>query len=375
MTRARAAICHAEHVGSLLRPPELLEARRARRGDGVTAEKLSELEDRAVLDALELQRQAGIQVFTDGEMRRETWMASAYETLEGVAPHQGRVPTWHRDGDADPSTDETYVEHHAAHAKLRQKLNLTHLEADFLARHAPGQYKVTMMSASMGAVLWQPGVSEEAYPTPMDLIQDLVALQAREIEGLVRQGTTWIQLDSLVYNQVIDDRFRQETGVPVPPQAILEGGIRVDNQLIAAARRANPDVTVGMHFCRGNNRSAWMSKGSYEPVAERLFGDVDVDRFLLEYDTDRAGGFEPLRFVPRGKTVVLGLVSSKVPELESPDVLRRRIDEAARHVPLENLALAPQCGFASTAAGNLLTVDDERRKLELVVDTARKVWG
>jgi 5-methyltetrahydropteroyltriglutamate--homocysteine methyltransferase len=145
--------------------------------------------------------------------------------------------------------------------------------------------------------------------------------------------------------------------------------------MIAAARAVSPDVTIGMHICRGNNRSAWLAKGSYEPVAERLFGTVPVDRFLLEYDTERAGGFEPLRFVPPGVTVVLGLVSSKTPVLESPDDLRRRIDEAARYVPLENLALSPQCGFASTERGNLLTVDDEKRKLELVVETARLVWG
>jgi 5-methyltetrahydropteroyltriglutamate--homocysteine methyltransferase len=151
--------------------------------------------------------------------------------------------------------------------------------------------------------------------------------------------------------------------------------VSVDNQLARAARRRGPEVTVGLHMCRGNNRSAWMAQGGYDPVAERLFGEVDVDRFLLEYDTDRAGGFEPLRFVPRGKTVVLGLVSSKLPELESKDDLRRRIDEASRYVPLENLALSPQCGFASTMQGNLLTVDEQRRKLELVAETARLVWG
>jgi 5-methyltetrahydropteroyltriglutamate--homocysteine methyltransferase len=155
----------------------------------------------------------------------------------------------------------------------------------------------------------------------------------------------------------------------------LDQIVAVDNRLIRAAKAKNPDVTVALHFCRGNNRSAWRAKGSYEPVAEKLLAGVDVDRFLLEYDTDRSGGFEPLRFVPQGKTVVLGLVSSKVPELESQDDLRRRIDEASRYVPLENLALSPQCGFASTAPGNLLTVDEERRKLELVVETARKVWS
>jgi 5-methyltetrahydropteroyltriglutamate--homocysteine methyltransferase len=370
-----ATSVHAEHVGSLLRPPDLLQARRAHREGELTAEALRELEDRAVLDALEVQRQAGTPVFTDGEMRRDSWMAAVYEALDGVAPYAAAAPAWHRDGDPDPAPGDPELVHYAANAKLRQRVSQTQVEAAFLDEHAPGPYKVPMMSTAMGAMLWRPDVSAGAYPTPVELVQDLVALQAREIDGLVRRGTSWIQLDSLVYNQVIDPRFREQTAGPVPPEVILDGGIRADNQLIDAARRANPEVTVGVHFCRGNNRSAWMSDGSYEPVAERLFGEVDADRFLLEYDTDRAGGFEPLRFVPRGRTVVLGLISSKVPELEPTDALLRRIDEASRYVALEDLALAPQCGFASTAAGNLLTVDDERRKLELVVDTARRVWG
>jgi 5-methyltetrahydropteroyltriglutamate--homocysteine methyltransferase len=156
---------------------------------------------------------------------------------------------------------------------------------------------------------------------------------------------------------------------------ILDATIAIDTAVVRAAKQKNPAVTVGMHICRGNNRSAWMAQGSYEPIAERLFGGVGVDRFLLEYDTERAGSFAPLRFAAPGTTVVLGLVSSKVPELESPDDLRRRIDEASKYVPIEKLALSPQCGFASTAPGNLLTVDEERRKLALVAETAREVWG
>jgi 5-methyltetrahydropteroyltriglutamate--homocysteine methyltransferase len=159
------------------------------------------------------------------------------------------------------------------------------------------------------------------------------------------------------------------------PEDILAASVAIDSELVRAAKRKDPGVTVGMHICRGNNRSAWMAQGSYEPIAERLFGEVGVDRFLLEYDTQRAGGFEPLRFIRPGTTVVLGLVSSKTPQLESSDELRRRIDEAAAYVLLEDLALSPQCGFASTSQGNLLTIDEERRKLALVADTAAKVWG
>jgi 5-methyltetrahydropteroyltriglutamate--homocysteine methyltransferase len=205
----------------------------------------------------------------------------------------------------------------------------------------------------------------------------VAAVQSQEIQALVDQGVDWIQLDSLSYNWVIDEqaRTRRQIAGGEDSAAMLDRAVGLDNQLAAAARARNPEVTVGLHFCRGNNRSAWFGQGGYDPVAERLFGEVDVDRFLLEYDTERAGGFEPLRFVRPGKTVVLGLVSSKLPQLESADDLRRRIEEASRYVPLEDLALSPQCGFASTAAGNLLTVDEERRKLELVVETARKVWG
>jgi 5-methyltetrahydropteroyltriglutamate--homocysteine methyltransferase len=322
-------------------------------------------------------------VFTDGEMRRRTWMAGLLESLGGVvdvaSSQVGRVG-WHSDRGEDPPTAETDYDTVAVNGKLSQRVRLTRVEAAFLADHAPGPYKITMMSSSMGGLLWRQGISEAAYATPGDVLRDLADLQEREIEGLVDQGVRWIQLDSLAYNQVIDDQFRRQLGPrgAADPGAVLDTAVRVDNQLIRAARGRGPDVTVGLHMCRGNNRSAWMAQGSYEPVAERLFGEVDVDRFLLEYDTDRAGGFEPLRFVPRGKTVVLGLVSSKFPELESTDDLRRRIDEAARYVSPENLALSPQCGFASNATntpGNVMTVDQQRRKLELVAETARLVWG
>jgi 5-methyltetrahydropteroyltriglutamate--homocysteine methyltransferase len=370
---------HAEHVGSLLRPPELLRARAAHARGELDVERLRHLEDEAALAAIALQREAGIEVFTDGEMRRGTWMAGLLESLGGVVDvtQQAARVGWHRDRGEDPSAEDTHFDMVAVSGKLSRRVPLTSVEAAFLAEHAPGPYKITMMSASMGGLLWRPGISEAAYPTPGDMLQDLVGLQAREIEGLVDQGVRWVQLDSLSYNQVIDDQFRTQLGQrgAMDPLAILDLAVRVDNQLVRAARGRGPEVTVGLHMCRGNNRSAWMARGGYEPVAERLFGEVDVDRFLLEYDTERAGGFEPLRFVPRGRTVVLGLVSSKLPELESKDDLRRRIDEAARYVPLEDLALSPQCGFASTMQGNLLTVDEERRKLELVAETARLVWG
>ncbi|MGN9841015.1 5-methyltetrahydropteroyltriglutamate--homocysteine S-methyltransferase [Nonomuraea sp. H19] len=368
---------HAEHVGSLLRPPGLLQARQAHERGELSAEELAKLEDDAVLAALELQREAGLEVFTDGEMRRATWMAGLLESLGGVVPVPVPSSAWYRDDGTMPPPEETAFQMVAAQDKLTQKRALTAVEADFVARHTPGQFKITMMSSSMGSLLWRPDLSSAAYPTPGDMMRDLVALRVNEIKGLLERGVSWIQLDSLSYNSVIDPDFRARILGPdgPSPESVLDATIAVDAEQVRAAKAMNPEITVGMHICRGNNRSAWMSKGGYEPVAERLFGEVPVDRFLLEYDTERAGGFEPLRFVRPGTTVVLGLISSKVPRLESQDDLRRRIDEAAKYVPLENLAISPQCGFASTAKGNLLTVDDERRKLELVVNTAQKVWG
>jgi 5-methyltetrahydropteroyltriglutamate--homocysteine methyltransferase len=257
-----------------------------------------------------------------------------------------------------------------------RKNHLTTVEAEFMARQVPGQFKITMISAAMGGMAWRPDVSTAAYPSPAELVRDLVALQIEEIEELIEHGAGWVQLDSLSYNQVFDDQFRAATGnAAVDPRLILEGSVAADAAIVGAVKARHPEVTIGLHVCRGNNRSAYMAKGGYEPVAERLFGGVGVDRFLLEYDTERAGGFEPLRFVRPGTVVVLGLISSKVPGLESQDDLRRRIDQAARYVPLENLAISPQCGFASTSAGNVLTIEQQKRKLELVVNTAQKVWG
>jgi 5-methyltetrahydropteroyltriglutamate--homocysteine methyltransferase len=343
----------------------------------LSREDLREVEDRAALANLAMLKDVGMTVFTDGEVRRANWMAGALEALGGVEPVDAETGLgWHRDGGDDPDPAETKFQLVAARERLTRKVNLTATEASFLLKNSPGRFKITMMSASMGTMLWAPGLSDAVYPTPGDVVTDLATLQAEEIAELVGLGVTWVQLDSLSYMSVIDEGFAaglRSRGVSITDS--LARSITVDNQQVRAARKVNPDVTVGLHFCRGNNRSAWAGKGGYEPVAERLFGEVEVDRFLLEFDTERAGGFEPLRFVPAGRTVVLGLVSSKTPVLESVDALRRRVDEAARYVPLENLAISPQCGFASTAAGNLLTLDDQRRKLDLVVQTAARIWG
>jgi 5-methyltetrahydropteroyltriglutamate--homocysteine methyltransferase len=367
---------HAEHVGSLLRPPSLLQAREAHENGTLSTQELREVEDQAIGELISLQQQAGVQVFTDGEARRESWRAGLLESLDGVVPAK-RTMRWYRDG-RELGPDETLTDGVAVTAKVSRKQHLTGVEAAFMAAHAPGAFKITMISASMGGMIWDPQLSAQAYPTLPDLTEDLVRLQVEEIEELINQGARWIQLDSLSYNQVIDPANRGSTRAGVDPGKALDAAIAADTAIITAVKRKHPEVTVGMHICRGNYRSSWLAQGSYEPVAERLFTEVPVDRFLLEYDTERAGGFEPLRFVPQGiaaPVVVLGLVTTKVPRLEDQDGLCRRIEEAARYVPLENLAISPQCGFASGSLGNLITVDDERRKLDLVVSTARQVWG
>jgi 5-methyltetrahydropteroyltriglutamate--homocysteine methyltransferase len=355
----------------------LLDARAARERGEFDDAALAELTDQAILEVLELQRGAGIGVFTDGEYRRSTWMAGLLEDTGGVVPidQSSDGVQWIRDGETAPEQD-TQFDLIAASDTVYRKGTRTLTEAAFMVKHSPGPFKITMMSASMGAMIWRNGISSAAYPHPADLVRDLVALQIEEITQLIDAGARWIQLDSLSYNQVFDPHFRAGLGLGnVPPAVLLDAVVTADQTIVAGAKRRDPSVTVAMHICRGNNRGAWMSSGSYEAVAERLFGETGVDRFLLEYDTGRAGGFEPLRFVGGDSTVVLGIVSSKTPALEDEDDLLRRVDEAAQYVPGENLAISPQCGFASTQQGNLLTIDDERRKLELVARTAQRLWG
>jgi 5-methyltetrahydropteroyltriglutamate--homocysteine methyltransferase len=260
--------------------------------------------------------------------------------------------------------------------RIVQKKRLTAHEASFLQRHAPGAVKVTLPTANQfPAICYKKGSSERAYRSHSDFLWDIVPIIKAEIQALVADGVSYIQIDAPRYSYYIDPKWRehvrQEMGMD--PDAALDEAIRADNTCLEGVRR--PGLTVAMHLCRGNNRSQWYASGGYDPIADKLFNQIDVDLFLLEYESARAGTFEPLRFVPRDKAVVLGLVSSKLPDLERQDDLIRRIEEAGRFVPLENLALSPQCGFASAMEGNLLTEDDQWRKLTLVVDTARKVWN
>ena len=359
----------ADHVGSLLRPPKLLEARSERAAGRLGLEELRKVEDQAIVEALTLERQAGLDVFTDGEFRRGSWLTSMAEAVEGFVADR-IVIEWHGPGGgAEASTAQVVG------ARLQQRRRLTEHEVPFLKTHSQGPFKVTVPTpSSFLLVSFKPGLTDRFYPTRRDTVRELALIVRREIAALVDEGVPYIQLDAPYYTSYLDDRVRQrlrQNGVD--PDNAFDDSLEADRASLQGVGREG--VTLAMHVCRGNSKSRWFTEGGYDPIAEKLFGTLPVDRFLLEYDTERSGGFEPLRFVPRGKTVVLGLVTTKEPQLESQDALVRRIDEASRYVPLENLAISPQCGFASVASGNLLSPDDQRRKLELVAQLARRVWG
>jgi 5-methyltetrahydropteroyltriglutamate--homocysteine methyltransferase len=352
----------ADHVGSLLRPAELLQAREV-------LGSLWDVEDRAIVNALQKQFDVGLGIFTDGEFRRGSWLTDMAAAVEGFVRDKVVLDWKGPGGGAEASSAN------AVGAKLRKIRKLTAHELPFLQKRAPGPIKITLPAPSNFVVCsYRPGLTENFYPTRADLLRDLVEIVRDEVEWLVTQGVAYIQFDAPYYTHYLDPQHRaQMLAEGRDPDAELAEGIAADNAALEAVPRDR--VTVAAHLCRGNSRSRWFTEGSYDVIAEKLFGSLNVDRFLLEYDTARSGGFEPLRLVPAGKTVVLGLVTTKEPALESQDDLLRRIDEAARYLPLEDLALSPQCGFASIAAGNLLSPADQWRKLELVVDTARKVWG
>jgi 5-methyltetrahydropteroyltriglutamate--homocysteine methyltransferase len=360
---------HAENIGSFLRPSQLLQARADYAGGRISLEVLRSAEDHAIREALEGQRKAGIPIFTDGELRRGSWLTDMADAVDGFVADKVILDWKGPGGGPEGSTAQ------AVGAKLRKIRKMTGHEVPFMKKAAPGPFKVTLPSpANFMVSSYKRGVSDRFYPSHAELLRDLVEIVRDEIQWLLGEGVKYIQLDAPFYSHYLDPKQRaQMKASGHDPDAEFEKSIAGDNAAIKGFKRDG--ITFGIHVCRGNSRSRWFTEGGYDAIAEKLFGMLDADAFLLEYDTERAGGFEPLRLVPRGKTVVLGLITTKQPQLESQDNLRRRIDEAARYVPLENLALSTQCGFASVAAGNLLSVDEQWRKLELVVDTARKVWG
>jgi 5-methyltetrahydropteroyltriglutamate--homocysteine methyltransferase len=359
----------ADHVGSLLRPPQLLAARAQYAEGHISDEDLHRVEDRAILEVLDVQRQSGIPIYSDGEYRRHSWLTAMNDALDGFVPEHVMVP-WQ-----GPGGGMTRVSSQVVGGKLRQKRRLHSHESTFLRDHAPGPFKITLASVMMYVgQAYKPGVTDKHYPTRADLRAELINIVRNEVRLLVEEGVPYIQIDDPSLTFYVDERVREfMCGQGLDMDHWVDEAIATNNACLEPA--ANSPSIRALHLCRGNSQGRWLVDGGYEPIAERLFNLAQVDRFLLEYDSERAGGFEPLRFVPKGRTVVLGLVSTKSKELESQDNLLRRIEEASKYVPVEHLALSPQCGFATVSAGNPLTYDDQQRKLQLVVDTAEKVWG
>jgi 5-methyltetrahydropteroyltriglutamate--homocysteine methyltransferase len=366
------AVYRADHVGSFLRPAELLQARVS----GMPADELHPLENKHILRVLEKQRELGFEVFTDGEFRRSNFMSDFTDAVEGF--DLGDAISRHWDDAAKNVSGRPAVSSITGIVKsrLKQKQPLTNRELPYLQQHSPGAIKMTLPSATQfPAISYKYGVTDTVYRDPFELLDDITAIMTSDLKSLATSGVSYLQIDAPRYSYFLDPKWCQwmQEELRVDTDAMLTASLRADNACFAAARRKG--VTLAIHLCRGNNRSHWYAEGSYNAIAERLFDELKVDRFLLEYDDERSGTFAPLRYVPKGKIVVLGLVSSKRAELERKEDLLRRIDEAAKVLPLEQLALSPQCGFASTMEGNDLGEADQWAKLKLVMETAREVWG
>jgi 5-methyltetrahydropteroyltriglutamate--homocysteine methyltransferase len=374
----------AEHVGSLLRPEKLLKARAALEGDqyrtvakSTMYAELQGIEDEAIRDAVKLQEEAGLQSITDGEFRRRSWYQDFVLALGGTSITF--VDATKTISAAMPFEDAGGVEKLPGHlvqvtGKLARKQGIFTEHFKFLKSVTKRTPKATLPAPTM-LHFWggRPAIDAKAYPDLDEFWNDAVSIWLAEIRDLHALGCTYVQLDDVTWPLLCDPRGQEALKKRGEnPDKIVEMYASVLNRIAAGVPKG---VTLGMHMCRGNNRGKWMGRGGYEYVSEVLFRNVNIDTYFMEYDSDRAGDFRPLRHVPKGKRVVLGLVSTKTPRLESKDDLKRRIGEAERHMPHDHLCLSPQCGFASNFMGNPVTVEDEKKKLGLVVETAREVWG
>ncbi len=360
----------ADHVGSFLRPPELLAARERRKKGELTQAQLREVEDRAIRDVVARQESWGLQSVTDGEYRRTFFHIDFLEQLEGVEVRGGIPLHFHgAAGEVDFAPPVMHVTQKLRHAKAIQLADFQFLKS--VTTRTP---KVTIPSPTM--LHFRGGraaISREAYPELEAFYDDIAACYRDEIRSLGEAGLTYLQLDDTNLAYLCDAKMREGARARGDDPDELP---RRYARLINAAIKDRPaGMRVCVHLCRGNFQSAWAAEGGYDPVAEVLFNELAVDGYFLEYDDARSGDFSPLRFLPKGKRVVLGLVTSKVPQLESKAELIRRIEEAAKFAPLDQLCLSPQCGFSSTVHGNALTPADEEKKMRLIVDTARDVWG
>jgi 5-methyltetrahydropteroyltriglutamate--homocysteine methyltransferase len=364
---------HADHVGSLLRPPELLEARERHQAGALDPPAFKAIEDRAVLGAIRLQEDAGCPVVTDGELRRESFqseLVAAVDGFEGVTIDAWLWGAWHSDELGDKIVERPPGL--AVVGRLRKRRSLAAEELTFLRAHTDRIAKVTLPSPTLFANLWDPERSTGAYPTFDAFMADVVAVLVDEVRELRRLGATYVQLDAPHYPLLIDPTWRafyEARGWPL--RRWLSYGVELDNAVIDAA----PGVTFGFHLCRGNQDSRWLVAGGYDDIAAPIFRSIHAHRLLLEYDDERSGTFGPLRLVPDDKQVILGLVTTKGPRPETEDELERRVREAAALVDLDRLGIGTQCGFATSVVGNALSVDEERRKLETIARTAHRIWG
>ncbi|HKX28487.1 MAG TPA: cobalamin-independent methionine synthase II family protein [Blastocatellia bacterium] len=358
-------------VGSLLRPPYLKQAREQRESGELSHAAFKRLEDRAVDDAIELQERAGIEVLSDGEMRRYAFYGHLIDAIEGFDKLGGwAIPFRNDEG------EEMLLQRPVVVSRLRRQRHLCAEEFTYLRAQTTRPAKTTLVSAQQAAAYYDSDKSGGAYSNIDAYLADLVDILRQEVEELIRLGCTYIQIDSPQYTALLDPDLREgyrQRGTD--PDRLLALSIEMDNAVISNhSAGSGTEITFGLHLCRGNNQSRFYARGDYGPIA-KVFRETRFQRFLLEYDDERSGGFEPLSQLPEDRTVVLGLVSSKRAALESKDDLKRRIQEASTVIPLERLALSPQCGFASTIEGNLLTPDDQEAKLRLVAETAQEVWG
>ena len=357
----------ADHVGSLLRPPALRQAFRRRAGNEIGEDEFARIQDGCVRDAVRMQEATGLEVVTDGEFRRGSYWGRFVERTEGLEVRAALLKF--RD---DQGHEVDFTAPYAT-APLRRTHPLALDEFIFLRDAATATAKITLPAPSTMHFLRFADFADHSVYADVDrFFADLVAIFAQEIADLVQAGCRYVQLDEIAIALLCDPAIRERvTGAGGDPAALVDRYIDAINGAVAACP---DDVVVGVHMCRGNFRGHYLADGGYDAVAERFFARTDANHFLLEYDTPRAGDFAPLRFVPKGKGVVLGLVSSKTPVLESLDSLQRRTEEAAGHIDLDRLAISPQCGFASSAAGNPLSEADERAKLRRVVEAARSIW-
>ncbi len=367
MTTKTSPPFRAEHIGSLLRPPEVLKAFEDHKAGHIDDARLKEIEDRHIRDAVALQESVGLHSITDGEYRRIIYWGHFPKAVSGFTDMEAAIQF--QDGSGEKMTYTTAV----VTGKLKREKGIATDEFLFVRSLTKETPKTTLPSpCSQHYFRWREGVSEKAYPDLDEFFADVGRIYREELRELAGLGATYVQFDDVSLPLLCDARLREQVKQRgYDPDVLVDRYIDVTN----AALDARPaELTVGMHLCRGNNQGKWLGEGGYDFVAEKIFNGLNIDFFCLEYDSPRAGSFEPLRFMPEGKSVILGLVSSKTPDLESEDDLRRRIDEAARYFPLERLGLSPQCGFASTAPGNPLRPENQRAKLDLIVRTARSVW-